>query len=46
MKKMVGTTKIKQKIFCEWCGHSDTYLVAKYDQPTCKKCGRFIKKSK
>ncbi len=39
-----GVTKASKKIFCEWCQHSDKYLVGDYDQPTCNKCSRFIKK--
>lgn len=43
---MKEINKIEQKIFCEWCGHTDTYYVDKGDQPKCKKCFRFVKKGK
>ena len=32
------------KLFCEWCGNTDTYDVTRYNQPVCNYCRRFIKK--
>ena len=34
----------KAKLFCYWCGHKDTYLFGKYDQPKCKQCGNYVPK--
>lgn len=32
------------KLFCEWCGKTETYDITKRNQPVCVHCGRFIKK--
>lgn len=36
--------KVGYKIWCCWCHHNDYYLIGKGDQPTCKKCNRFLTK--
>jgi len=37
-------TKETIKLWCLWCQHIDKYWIAKFDQPRCKKCSRFIPK--
>jgi len=37
--------KEEKKLYCEWCGHKDKYMVGDIDQPICNKCGRFIPKT-
>jgi len=39
-----GNVKVPIQLFCPWCGHTDNYMVAKYDQPTCKKCFKNVPK--
>ena len=32
------------ELWCPWCEHKDIYAIAKYDQPRCKKCNKFVPK--
>ena len=41
-----GDKKVPVELICPWCEHKDNYLIAKYDQPTCKRCGKHVPKRK
>ena len=42
----MGNARNKSKLWCPWCEHIDTYLVAKFDQPKCTQSGRYVPKER